>query len=168
MTIKIKMKLHPTTVRIAIRKTTINKCLQGCGEKETLLYCGWVCNLVQSLWKIVWIFLNYKNIDTIWHIISFLDIHLTETNKRSTNSKRYIHSMYIVVQSLRSVQYLTTPWTEACQVSLFFTTSRRFLKVMSIESVMISNHFILCCPILLTPIFPSTKVFSNESVLCIR
>ena len=59
-----------------------------------------------------------------------------------------------------------TPWTAACQASLFITNSRSLLKLMSIESVMPSNHLILCHPLLLPPsIFPSIRVFSNESVL---
>ena len=62
-----------------------------------------------------------------------------------------------------------TPWTAACQASLTITNSRSLLKLMSIESVMPSNHLILCHPLLLLPsIFPSIKVFSNESVLCIK
>ena len=62
-----------------------------------------------------------------------------------------------------------TPWTAEHQASLSITNSRSLLKLMSIESVMPSNHFILCLPLLLPPsIFPSIMVFSNESVLCIR
>ena len=62
-----------------------------------------------------------------------------------------------------------TPWTAARQASLSFTSSRSLLKPMSIESVMPSNHLILCHPLLLPPlIFPSIRVFSNESVLRIR
>ena len=62
-----------------------------------------------------------------------------------------------------------TPWTAACQTSLSITNSWRLLKLMSIESVIPSNHFILCHPLLLLPsIFPSIRVFSNESALCIR
>ena len=61
------------------------------------------------------------------------------------------------------------PWTTACQASLSITNSRSLLKLMSIESVMPFNHLILCCPLLLLPsIFPSIRVFSNESVLSIR
>ena len=60
------------------------------------------------------------------------------------------------------------PWTAACQGSLSVTNSQSLLKLMPIESVMPSNHLILCCPLLLPPsIFPSIRVFSNESVLCI-
>ena len=62
-----------------------------------------------------------------------------------------------------------TPWTAAHQASLSITNSRGLLKLMSIESVVPSNHLILCHPLLLLPsIFPSIRVFSNESVLCIR
>ena len=61
------------------------------------------------------------------------------------------------------------PWTAACQASLSIINSRSLLRLMSIESVMPSNHLILCCPLfLLPPIFLSIRVFSDESVLCIR
>ena len=73
------------------------------------------------------------------------------------------------VQSLSHVQLFVTPWTAARQASLSITNSRNLLKLMSIESVMPSNHFILCHPLLLPPsIFPSIRVFSNESVFRIR
>ena len=62
-----------------------------------------------------------------------------------------------------------TPWTAARQASLSFSISRNLLKFMSVESVMPSKHLILCCPLLLLPsIFPSIRIFSNESALCIR
>ena len=73
------------------------------------------------------------------------------------------------VQSLSRVQLFETPWTAARQASLSITNSQSLLKLMSIESVMPSNHLILCCPLLLPPsLFPSIRVFSNESALCIR
>ena len=69
------------------------------------------------------------------------------------------------VQSLSCVQLFATPWTAARQASLSITNSRNLLKLMSIESVMPSSHLILCHPLLLPPsIFPSIRVFSNESV----
>ena len=72
-------------------------------------------------------------------------------------------------QSLSHVQLFATPWTAAHQASLSITNSQSLLKLMSIESVMPSNHLILCHPLLLLPsIFPSIRIFSNESVLCIR
>ena len=77
--------------------------------------------------------------------------------------------LLVSVQSLSHVQLFATPWTAACQYSLSMTTSWSLLKLMSIESVMPSNHLILCCPLLLPPsIFPSMKLFSSESVLYIR
>ena len=73
------------------------------------------------------------------------------------------------VQSLSRVQLFATPWTAACQASLSITNCQSLLKCMSIESVMPSNHPILCHPLLLPPsIFPSIRVFSNESALRIR
>ena len=78
---------------------------------------------------------------------------------------RYISS----VQSLSCVQLFETLWTAARQASLSITNSRSLLKLMSIESMMPSNHLILCRPLLLPPsIFPSIRVFSNESVIRIR
>ena len=79
------------------------------------------------------------------------------------------HQFFSSVQSLSRVQLFATPWTAARQVSLSVTNSRSLLKLMSIKSVITSNHLILCHPVLLLPIiFPSISVFSNESVLCIR
>ena len=73
------------------------------------------------------------------------------------------------VQSLTHVRLFMTPWTTACQALLSITNSLSLLKLMSIERVMPSNHLILCPPLLLPPsIFPSIRVFSNESVLHIR
>ena len=73
------------------------------------------------------------------------------------------------VQSLSCVQLFAMLWTAARQASLSITNSQRLPKLMSIESVMPSNHLILCHPLLLLPsIFPSIRVFSNESILCIR
>ena len=73
------------------------------------------------------------------------------------------------VQSLNHVWLFETPWTAACQTSLSITSSWSLLKLMSIESVMLPNHLILCRPLLLLPsIFPSIRVFPNESALHIR
>ena len=81
----------------------------------------------------------------------------------------YVSHIVVVVQFLSRVLLFVTPWTAACQASLSFTISRSLLKLMFIKSVMPSNHLILCHPLLLPPsIFPSIKVFSNESVLHIR
>ena len=72
------------------------------------------------------------------------------------------------VQSFSRVRLFATPWTAACQASLSITNSWNLLKPMSIELVTPSNHLILCCPLLLTLIFPSIRVFSNELAFLIR
>ena len=75
----------------------------------------------------------------------------------------------IVVQSLSLVGFFATPGTAACEASLTFPIYQSLFKLMSIESVMLFNHLILCCPRFLLPsIFPSVRVFSNESALHIR
>ena len=77
--------------------------------------------------------------------------------------------MVVVVQSLSHVWLFEIPWPAARQASLSFTISQSLLRLMSIESVMLSNHLVLCHPfLLLTSIFPSIRVFSNESALHIR
>ena len=77
--------------------------------------------------------------------------------------------IFLLVQSLSRVQLFAAPWTVAHQASLSIANSGSLLKLMSIESVMPSNHLILCHPLLLSPsIFPSNRIFSNEVVLCIR
>ena len=79
------------------------------------------------------------------------------------------HSLFSSVQLLSRVRLFATPWTAGHQASLYFTISWSLLKPMSIESVMLSNHLILCRPLLLLrSIFPSIRVFSSESALCIR
>jgi len=82
----------------------------------------------------------------------------------------HIHNgIFSSIQSLSHVQLFATPWTTACQASLSITNSQSLLKFISIESVMPSNHLIFCHPLLLLPsIFPSIRVFSNESALHIR
>ena len=86
-------------------------------------------------------------------------------------ARLYVKGIFNFVQlssvpSLSCVQLFVTPWTAARQASLFITNSKNLLKLMSIKSVMPSNHLILCCHLLLLPsIFPSIRVFSNESVL---
>ena len=72
------------------------------------------------------------------------------------------------VQARSHVRLFVIPWTAACQASLSITNSWSLLKFLSVESVMPSNHLILCCPLLLPSVFPSIRVFSDESVLCIK
>ena len=82
---------------------------------------------------------------------------------------RYDIDFYCSVQLFSHVQLFVTPWTAARQASLSITNSQSLLKLISIESVMPSSHLILCRPLLLPPsIFPSIRIFSNESAFCIR
>ena len=82
---------------------------------------------------------------------------------------RYILRSFRSIQSLSRVRLFATPWTSVCQASISVTNSRSWPKLLSTESVMPSNHLILCRPLLLlTSIFPSIRVFSNESALRIR
>ena len=75
----------------------------------------------------------------------------------------------VVVQSLSCVRLFATPWTAACQAFLFLTIFQSLPKFMSIESVILFNHLILCYPLILCPsIFPNVRVFSNDSALCIK
>ena len=72
----------------------------------------------------------------------------------------------VILQSLSHVRLVATPWTAACHASLSFITYQSLLKHISIESMMPSNHLILCCPLLLLPsVLPSIRAFSNESAL---
>ena len=76
---------------------------------------------------------------------------------------------YDQLKSLSRVQLFVTPWTAACQASLSITNSQSLVKLMSIKLVMPSSHLVLCRPLLLLPpIPPSIRVFSNESTLCMR
>ena len=94
-----------------------------------------------------------------------LNLNIWQKNK-DHGIQSYLFSS---VQSLSHVQLFATPWTAACQASLSMASSQSLLKLTSIESLMPSNNLILCHPLLLLPsIFPSIRVFSNESVLCIR
>ena len=87
---------------------------------------------------------------------------ITEKNKEAITN-------IISVQSLSRIWLFATPWTTARQASLSITNAQSLLKLISIESVMPSNHLILCCPLLLLPsVFLSIRVFSRESVLHIR
>ena len=77
--------------------------------------------------------------------------------------------VFCSVQSLSCVRLFSVPWTTAHQASLSITNSWSLLRFISIELVKPPNHLILCCPLLLLPsVFPSIRVFSNESALCIR
>ena len=84
------------------------------------------------------------------------------------NISKLFNIFYTSVQSLSRVRLFVTPSTIACQASMFITNCRSLPKLRSIELVMPSNHLILCHPLLLPLVFPSIRVFSSESALCIR
>ena len=119
-------------------------------------------SLFQNLFYLIWILL---------HLLSFV-LHLHEISSSSPSLSIFMCSWFEVglwfssIQSLSSVRLFVTLWTAAHQASLSITNSQSLLKLMSIESVMPSTHLTLCHPLLLPPsIFPSIRVFSNESVL---
>ena len=108
-----------------------------------------------------------KDIHTIMFIV-FLFIIAKCENDLKCPSLNNLNS-FVIVPSLSCVQLFETPWNAAQRASLTFTISQSLLKLMSIESMMPSNHLILCHSLLLLPsIFPSIRVFSDESVLHIR
>ena len=93
-------------------------------------------------------------------------IYIAQSDKYSCIAQYIQHfNLFVFVQYPRRVRVFVTPWTAACQASLFFTISMSFLKLMPIESVMPSNHLILCYPPLLSSIFPSIRVFSDRSLI---
>ena len=92
-----------------------------------------------------------------------------EKMQKENNQARQNYNSFSSVQLHSRVQPLETLWTAACQASPSITNSQSLLKLMSIELVMPCNHLILCHTLLFLPsIFPSIRIFSNESVLCIR
>ena len=113
-----------------------------------------------------------------WVVFHFLHQGIFPTQGLNPHLLNFLYSQadsltlshqFSSVQSLSCVRLFATPWTATCQASLSITNSWNLLKLMSIESVMPSNHLILCCPLLLPPsIFPSIRVFSKESALHIR
>ena len=131
----------------------------------------------QEYWQILYC-LSYRDVslkDYCHNNSEFKKKHVTKTKQCRKkkivpfSSLRAPDSSISSVQSLGHVQLIATSWTAACQASLSITNSRNLLKFRSIESVMPSNHLIFCHPLLLlTSIFPSIRVFSNESVLRIR
>ena len=89
-----------------------------------------------------------------------------EQARKEDTEGQYLTATAVVAQSLGCVQLFVTPWT--VQTPLSFTISHNLLKFMSVESVVLSNHLILCHPLLLPSIFPSISVFSSELTLHIR
>ena len=128
---------------------------------------------------------NFRLISCMLYLNSSLFNEVNHVNTAQWHSRGWRHSfphsfiLYLLeptmclqfssVQSLSRVQLFVTPWIAACQVSLSITTSRSSLRLTSIESMMPSSHLLLCHPLLLLPpIPPSIRVFSNESTLLMR
>ena len=88
-----------------------------------------------------------------------------EIDQLSPKGHLHFALIFVVVQSLSCVWLFVTPWTATRQASLSITISQSLLTFRSFESVMLSNHLILCCPFLLPSVFPSIRVFSNKSAL---
>ena len=125
------------------------------------MYCGVLTMYEQCTYR-----LNRCR-KVIWQSSTFFH---DKNSQQSRYNGSIIKAIYdSSVQLLSCVQLFVTPWTAALQASLSITNSQSLLKLMSIDLVMPSNHLILSQPLLLPPwIFPSIRVFSNESVLCIR
>ena len=108
----------------------------------------------------------------VWEQVAWVGREGFVLNREQDSMSRFVREIKLTqfssVQSLCCVQLFVTPWTAAHQASLSITNSPSLLKLMSIESMMPSNHLILCHPLLLPSVFPSIRVFSSESVLLIR
>ena len=115
---------------------------------------------------------------SVWLLLLLFTIAKTWKQSKCPSTDEWMEKVWWIytwwntsqpVQSLSYVWLFATPWITARQASLSITNSRSLLKLLYIESVMSSNHLILCCPfLLLPPIPPSIRVFSNESTLCMR
>ena len=121
-----------------------------------------------TLSSFVWLFFQGESILISW-LQSPSTVILEPKKINSVNVPVFPFLQFSYVQSLSHVRLFVTPWTAAHQATLSITNTQSLLKLMSIASVMPSSHLILCHPLLLLPsIFPSIRVFSNESVLHIR
>ena len=128
---------------------------------------------VINKWKIQ----NIYSCDRLTHHYHPLEFLISQAHYCKMNTHNLFLFIFVLlllfiqssVQSLHRVRLFATPWSAACQASLYITNSQSLLKLLSIELVMPFNHLILCHPILCLPaIFPSIRVFGNESVLHIR
>ena len=116
---------------------------------------------LEGLILLKWPYYTKRSIDLVWSLSNYQDFF--------HRSRQIILKLISSVQSFSRVGLFATPWTATCQAFLSIINSHSLLKLMSIGLVMPSNHLILCHPLLLLPsIFPSIRVFFNESVLCIR
>ena len=132
---------------------------------------GWIGSSIPTVGRVVLELHNFP--DAMVTFTGWVGLGTVFNSRGAMQSERDsrlgLHILFVVVHSLSRVRLFAIPWTAARQASLSITNSWNSLKLMSIESVMLSNHLILCHPLLLLPtIFPSIRVFSNESALCIR
>ena len=118
----------------------------------------------RRLWEFFFHMYSRKKKSQILDLIIYL-LQFYLLSRKKVDLRLLLFSCSVVSDSLRPHD---TPWTVACQASLSFTISWSLLKLMPTESVMPSNHLILCRPLLLPSIFLSIRVFSNDSALCIR
>ena len=135
----------------------------GCKESDMTEQLNWTELLLilmkSNLFFFFWIVL----------LVSYLNLHSSMFYYSWVCYLASLNVQFSSVQLLSCALLFATPWTTACQASLSITNSRSLLKLMSIELVMPSNHLILCHPLLVLPsIFPSIRVFSNESALHVR
>ena len=141
------------------------------GSCAVSLSRGGACGIPTLRW---WRSENSTLASGLSHMLPHWKMNITEQGPKEDNPRVQVFSLlswpftvFVVVQC-KSCLTLCDPWTAACQASLSITISCSLFKFMSIESVMPSNHLILCHPLLFLPsIFPSIRVFSNESALCI-
>ena len=150
--------------------------MTGLGRGHSLLYYEHISVLVRlCLWTVSFtsVFLPHPRwdrkvrVDWKWAFPFSYVNGLELTVVVYFSSSKWVQ--FCSVQSLSGAHLFATPWIAACQASLSITNSQRLWKLMSIESVMPSNHLILCHPLLLPPsIFPRIRVFTNESALWIR
>ena len=129
-------------------------CVNNMDNGEHLIYSR--CLLSSEIWNLV----------PAWQRVPIWSGLSQNLLSGISNGLPWTELLYILLFSHTVVSDSVAPWTTACQASLPFTVS--LFKLMSIESLMPSNHVILCHPLLLASIFPSIRVFSNESALCIR
>ena len=168
--------LFKSSYSVLISYSHCNKSLQTCWKQQEFIpqfcrlevQCESCWATVKLLAGLCFFFLRKNPFPCCFQLLQ-----LTHDSFLPSSKPAALHfwSFFSSVQSLSCVWLFLTPppWTIACQASLSITNSWSLPKLMSIDVVMPSNHLILCHPLLLLPsIFPSIRVFSNESVLCIR